>query len=127
LIHTDFLRIDERGQEEWVRCEPGDTLVAPANALHAFHNRTDKSTRFLSSSSYHHQLTLDAYGQTVDVDAPLPPKKEPTEAEADWYLKVLKDAMRYQMYFPDSNRSSGFEVLHEIEKRNNNTLSEAHA
>jgi quercetin dioxygenase-like cupin family protein len=27
--HTDFLRVDEQGQEEWVRCGPGDTLVAP--------------------------------------------------------------------------------------------------
>ena len=125
--HTDFLRIDERGQEQWVRCAPGETLVAPPNALHAFHNRTDKPTRFLSSSNYYHQLTLDAYGQTVDVDAPLPPKKQPTEAEADSYLKVLKDALRFQMYFPDSNRSSGFEVLHEIEKRNGNIPAESHA
>src|ERR1700761_818605 len=36
--HTDFLRVDEQGQEEWVRCGPGDTLVAPMNALHAFHS-----------------------------------------------------------------------------------------
>src|SRR6516165_1647301 len=34
--HTDFLRVDEQGQKEWVRCGPGDTLVAPMNALHAF-------------------------------------------------------------------------------------------
>jgi Cupin domain. len=27
--HTDFLRVDKQGQEEWVRCGPGDTLVAP--------------------------------------------------------------------------------------------------
>jgi cupin domain len=38
--YTDFLRVDEQGQEEWVRCGPGDTLVAPMNALHGFHNRT---------------------------------------------------------------------------------------
>jgi hypothetical protein len=48
--HTDFLRVDEQGQEEWVSCGLGDTLVAPLNALHAFHNRTDEPSRFISSS-----------------------------------------------------------------------------
>jgi hypothetical protein len=48
--HTDFLRVDENGREEWVRCGAGDTLVASMNALHAFHNRTDKPTRLISSS-----------------------------------------------------------------------------
>jgi quercetin dioxygenase-like cupin family protein len=54
--HTDFLRIDEHGQEEWVRCGPGDTLIAPMNALHAFHNRTEKPSRFISSSVYYHEV-----------------------------------------------------------------------
>jgi quercetin dioxygenase-like cupin family protein len=43
--HTDFLRVEEQGQEEWVRCSPGDTLVAPMNALHAFHNRLGRFQR----------------------------------------------------------------------------------
>ena len=116
--HTDFLRIDEQGQEEWVRCGPGDTLIAPMNALHAFHNRTDKPTRFLSSSGYYHEVTLETYGQTVDVNAPLPPEKEPTEAEAEQYLQVLKEAMRLQMYFPQGRTDDGLAVFHELAKRN---------
>jgi quercetin dioxygenase-like cupin family protein len=31
--HTDFLRFDMDGKEEWIRCGPGDTLVAAVNAL----------------------------------------------------------------------------------------------
>src|SRR6201987_5820317 len=88
--HTDFLRIDEDGKEEWVRCGPGDTLLAPMNALHAFHNRTDKPSRVISSSVYYHEVALDKYGLPVDVNAPLPPAKEPSAAEADQYLAVLK-------------------------------------
>jgi hypothetical protein len=118
--HTDFLRINEHGQEEWVRCGPGDTLVAPINALHAFHNRTDKPSRFISSSVYYHEVLLESYGQTVDINDPLPPRGEPTEAEANQYLEILKDAMRVHVYFPQATAGSGLEVFREIEKRNRN-------
>jgi quercetin dioxygenase-like cupin family protein len=119
--YTDFLRIDEQGREEWVRCGSGDTLIVPANALHAFHNRTDKPSRLLSFSDYYHEVSLRRYGRTVDVNAPLPPEKEPTEAEAEQYREVLKDAMKVQMYFPQANAESGLEVLRELKKRNSNT------
>jgi quercetin dioxygenase-like cupin family protein len=116
--HTDFLRIDEQGQKEWVRCGPGETLVAPINALHAFHNRTDKPSRFLSSSNYYHQVALDRYGVPVDIDAPPPPAGEPSEAEANHYLGLLKDAMGFDMYFPQKDASNGLEVFRDIETRN---------
>ena len=119
--YTDFLRVDEDGHEEWVRCGPGDTVVAPINALHAFHNRTDKPSRFISSSVYYHEVLLDSYGQPVDVNDPLPPRTEPTEEEANQYLAVLKDAMKLHVYFPESSASSGLEVFREIEKRNSGT------
>jgi quercetin dioxygenase-like cupin family protein len=116
--HTDFLRIDEHGEEEWVRCGPGDTLVAPINALHAFHNRTDKPSRFISSSVYYHEVALDRYGLHVDVNDPLPANGEPSEAEANQYLEILKDALGVHMYFPQMNANNGLEVFREIEKRN---------
>ena len=116
--HTDFLRFDEHGKEEWIRCGPGDTLVAAVNALHAFHNRTDKPSRFISSSVYYHEVALDKYGLSVDVNDPLPPKGEPSEAEAEQYLEVLKDAMSVHMYFPQQNADSGLDVFRDIEKRN---------
>jgi quercetin dioxygenase-like cupin family protein len=122
--HTDFLRV-ERGQEEWVRCGPGDTLVAPMNALHAFHNRTGEPSRFVSSSVYYHEVFFEKYAPTVDVNDPVPPKKEPTEADGDQYLQLLKDAMRVHMYAPQANAKSGLEVLHELEKRNSNAAVHA--
>jgi quercetin dioxygenase-like cupin family protein len=116
--YTDFLRISEEGQEEWVRCGQGETLIVPANALHAFHNRTDKPTRFLSSSGYYHEVALERYGREVDINAPLSQDREPTDAEAEQYLEVLKDAMSVQMYFPLSQAESGIAIFQELAKRN---------
>ena len=116
--HTDFLRIDEQGQNKWVRCGPGDTLVAPINALHAFHNRTDKPSRFISSSVYYHQVALDRYGVSVNLDDPFPVAGEPSAAEADQYLEVLKDAIGVDMYFPQADASNGLEVFRDLEMRN---------
>lgn len=115
---TDFLRFDDHGQEEWVRCGPGDTLIVPINALHAFHNRTDKPSRFLSSSVYYHEVLLESYGKSVNVNDPLPPRRMPTEDEANEYLAILKNAMRVHAYFPQSTARSGLDVFREIEERN---------
>jgi hypothetical protein len=123
--HTDFVRVDEQGQEEWLRCGPGDTLVAPMNALHAFHNRTDKPSRFISSSVYYHEVFFELYVPTVDVNDPLPPKKELTEADGEVYLQLLKNAMKVHMYAPQVNASNGLEVLRELENRNSNTDTQA--
>ena len=75
--HTDFLRVDEQGQEEWVRCGPGDTLVAPMNALHAFHNRTDKPSRFISSSVYYHESFLRHTPRRLTSTIQFRPRKSP--------------------------------------------------
>lgn len=118
LGHTDFLRIDDQGQQKWVRCGPGDTLLAPINALHAFHNRTNKPSRFISSSVYYHQVALDRYGLAVDVEDPLSAAREPSLAEANQYLGILKDAMAVDMYFPQANAHNGLEIFRDIEMRN---------
>jgi hypothetical protein len=97
------------------------------NALHAFHNRSDQPTRFISSSVYYHEILLETFGQTVDVNDPLPTEQEPTETEADRYLQVLKDAMKIHAYFPQANSSSGLEVLRDIEDRNSDTAETVHA
>jgi hypothetical protein len=96
-------------------------------ALDAFHNRTGNTTRFISTSVYYHEILLETFGQTVDVNDPLPPEEEPTEREADRYLQVLKDAMSVHAYFPQANSSSGLEVLRDIKKRNSDPKEGAHA
>jgi quercetin dioxygenase-like cupin family protein len=123
--YTDFLRIDEQGREEWVRGGSGDTLMVPANALHAFHNRTNKPSRFLSVSNYYHEVSLERYGQPVDVDAPAAPEREPTQEEADQYLQLLRDAMDVQMYFPESGAENGLAVFRELTKRNQSEVHQS--
>jgi hypothetical protein len=88
------------------------------NALHAFHNRTDKPSRFISSSVYYHEVALDKYGLPASANDPLPPQGEASEAEADQYLEILKDAMSVHLYFPQQYAGSGLEVFRDIEKRN---------
>jgi len=116
--YVDFLRYDEGDIEEWVRCGPGDTLIAGANARHAFHNRTKNPARFLSASVYYHEVALEKYSTSVDVNDPAPANGLPSEAEANQYLEVLKDAMNVHMYFPQQNARNGLEVFHDIENRN---------
>ena len=68
-----------------------------------------------------YEVFFELYAPTVDVNDPLPPKKEPTEAEGEQYLQLLKNAMKVHMYAPQVNASSGLEVLRELEKRNSNS------
>jgi uncharacterized cupin superfamily protein len=121
--HVDFLKLDEQGREQWVRCGAGDTLLAPINALHAFHNRTSQPARFISSSVYYHEVVFNNYAIPVDINAPAPEKREPTKEEADQYLQILKDAIKVDMYFPQASAASGLEVLRDIESRNHAVLS----
>lgn len=121
--HVDFLRFDEKDHEEWVRCGPGDTVLAPINALHAFHNRTSEPCRFISSSVYYHEVLFNSYAVPVDIDAPAPERRKPSNEEADQYLQILKDAIKVDVYFPQANAKSGIEVLQEIESRNRNEAS----
>jgi hypothetical protein len=91
------------------------------NALHAFHNRTDKPSRFISSSVYYHEVFFELYAPTVDVNDPLPPKKESTEADGEVYLVLLKNAMRVHMYAPQVNASNRLEGFRDLENRNSKT------
>jgi len=116
---TDFVWIDIDDQEHWVRCSAGETLVAPINVLHAFHNRTKEPTRFISFSTYYHQVGLDKYGMAVSIDDPLPPPQEPTEADGKQYLEVLNDASKtVDMYFPLMHAKNGMEIFEDLAKRN---------
>jgi hypothetical protein len=68
---------------------------------------------------------FEKYATTVDVNDPVPPKKEPTEADGVQFMQLLNDAMKVHMYAPQVNASSGLEVLRELEKRNSNPAAHA--
>ena len=100
-------------------------MIAGANALHAFHNRTDHPRRFLSASVYYHEVALEKYGTPVDVNDPAPANGMPSQAEANQYLDVLKDTMSVHMS-SQQNARNGLEVFHDIENRNENVRLEWH-
>ena len=112
--YVDFLRYTGDDIEEWVCCGPSDTMIAGANALHAFHN----PCRFLSASVYCREVALEKYGTSVDIIEPAPANGTPSEAEANQHLDVRKDAMSGHMYFPQQNARNGLEVFRDIENRN---------
>ncbi|MGA8477141.1 MAG: hypothetical protein WB696_04215 [Chthoniobacterales bacterium] len=86
--------------------------------MHAFHNRTDEVSRFVSSSVYYHEVYFNEYARIVNVDDPLPPEKAPTVAEAEQYLQSLKGATRFDMYLPLAKGTSGVDLLRELRERN---------
>jgi hypothetical protein len=67
---------------------------------------------------FYHQVALDKYGVPVKFDDPLPPAVEPSEAEANHYLGLLKDAMGFDMYFAQKDASNGLELFRDLERRN---------
>jgi quercetin dioxygenase-like cupin family protein len=75
----DFGRLNEQGRQEWLACDAGDSVVAPPNAPHAILNRSDSPARFLSTSTYQHELLLTLGGAEVDIAAPLPAEPDPDD------------------------------------------------
>jgi quercetin dioxygenase-like cupin family protein len=56
---ADFFRI-HNGNEDWVRCETGELMILPPNALHGFLNRGTTQCRVLGISTAAHQTFFDA-------------------------------------------------------------------
>jgi hypothetical protein len=71
-------------------------------------------------------VALEKYGIPVDVNAPAPANERPSEAEANQYLDVLKDAMSVHLYFPQQDARNGLEVFRDIENRNKEIQLEWH-
>ena len=111
---TDFATINDKGEEEWLRCAAGETVIVPINRLHAFHNRTDKPSRFLSFSVYYHQVLFDRLAQEVDVDSS---QIVTTAADPQEYIQLMQEALKQDMYFPQATSSDGRDVLQELKNR----------
>ena len=111
---TDFATINDKGEEEWVRCAAGETVIVPINRLHAFHNRTDKPSRFLSFAVYYHQVLFERLGQEVDVDSP---QTVTTDANPQEYIRLMQEALKQDVYFPQASSSDGQKVLQELKDR----------
>ncbi len=52
---VSFAKLNEDGPMEWVTCKAGDSVLAPPNTPHTFHNKSSGSARFMSVSTYYHE------------------------------------------------------------------------
>jgi quercetin dioxygenase-like cupin family protein len=77
----DFALMNKEGAVEWVRCSFGDSIVAPPNAPHTFHNRGSKPATFVGVSTYQHELMLKSGGDPVVVTDPQPSTVAPGAVE----------------------------------------------
>ena len=91
---VDFMRLTA-GQQEWVRCGRGDTLLVPPNALHGFANRSDQPARLLSTANQLHQAFFDEAARPALATDPLP-ASPPDMAELQ---RALDLAPKYNMFF----------------------------
>ena len=67
-----FGRLNREGALEWLTCQAGESVLAPANAPHTTQNQSDHPARFLSVANFHHEFILVNGGRFVEKDDPLP-------------------------------------------------------
>lgn len=76
---VDFGRLGADGSLEWIQAAAGESVTAPINAPHAYHNKTSRSSRFLSVSVHYHEILFDEAGTEMDIDEPMPAEPDPAE------------------------------------------------
>jgi quercetin dioxygenase-like cupin family protein len=97
-----FGRLNAEGTLEWLTCNAGESVLAPANAPHTTQNQSDCPARFLSVANFHHEFILTNGGRFVQKDDPLP--AQPNAADFERFDDV---ARRYQGYRVNSRPQKG--------------------
>jgi quercetin dioxygenase-like cupin family protein len=92
----NFGRLNTEGTLEWLTCDAGESVLAPANAPHTTQNQSDRPARFLSVAKFHHEFILTNGGRFVQKDDPLP--EQPNPADLERFNDV---ARQYQGYLVD--------------------------
>ena len=102
-----FARMSEDETVEWIECSAGDSVIAPANAPHTFHNRGTQIARFLSVSTYYHETMFISGAVSVGADAPPPANLPP-----DVFQKFVIASEQAQV-FVVSPQSEEQELIHD--------------
>ena len=87
-----FFRLVD-GKEDWIRCETGDLMILPPNALHAFYNKTSEPCRVLGISTPLHQAFFDAI---ADSDKKTPFASLPFP---EMMAQIAQIGAKHNMYF----------------------------
>ena len=81
------------GREEWIPCQPGETVIAGPDVVHGFRNNFGKPARFLSVSTQLHQAFFDECAVAAKNDGPIPAFPEGEEL-----ARLLEGAAKHQIY-----------------------------
>jgi quercetin dioxygenase-like cupin family protein len=101
---ADFFRV-VGGEEDWIRCENGSTMILPPNSLHAFYNRSSEPCRLLGISTQLHQTFFDAVA-SADQKEPFAALPLP-EAMA----RLAQIGLRHNMHFAPHAVNTSAKVL----------------
>lgn len=89
----DFAFMDEQEAVHWVRCSAGESVLAPPNAPHTFHNRSSGLATFVGVSTYQHELMLKSSGEQVAVTDPMP-----ASVASDAFAKAIQAMTKQQCF-----------------------------
>lgn len=92
---VDFMRLTTDGQQEWVSCAQGESLIVPPNAFHGFANRSGQPARLLSTANLLHQAFFDEAARPALATDPMP-TNPPDMGELQ---RALALAPKYNMFF----------------------------
>ena len=81
------------GQEEWIPCQAGETVIAGPDVVHGFRNLSGKPARFLSVSTQLHQAFFDDCAVPARNDDPIPAFPEGEEL-----TRLLAGAAKHQIF-----------------------------
>jgi len=90
---VNFAYMDEKGYVKWVTCHAGDSVTAPANAPHTFHNQSSHEARFLSVSTYYHETMFISGATPVKANDPVPGEVVP-----EVFAKFVAASERAQVF-----------------------------
>jgi quercetin dioxygenase-like cupin family protein len=106
---VDFMRLTD-GQQGWVSCERGETLIVPPNAFHGFANRSGTPARLLSTANLLHQAFFDEASRPALATDSLP-ASPPDMAELQ---RALGLAPKYNMFFAPPPASEPSAATHDL-------------
>lgn len=76
---VNFSRLSSQGLQEWVSCQAGECVTASPNAAHTFFNHTDRPAKFLSVSTYQHEVLFNESATNIDINDPIPDQPDPED------------------------------------------------
>lgn len=90
---VNFARVGSQGKLEWLESSVGECVQVPANAPHGMENKSRRSAKVLSVSSYQHELILTEGGRFVLRNDPSP--SQPAAEDLQHFTAIAQQNQAY--------------------------------